>query len=282
SFRSRTKMSSVPLWSFGTRFGEAEKKATKRPLWESAGTIPSSSTPEPRICSSSAELTLTRVVWPRLRSRTKKSARPLWSFGTRFVEREKKATKRPLSEIAGNQVLPSFASSPAELTPTRVVLPRFRSRTKTSGRWFVSPGTRLEAKDKKATKRPLAEIEGKALSSFPSAPVEPTLTRVVWPRTRSRTKTSYLKFRSPSTRFGALSSKATKRPVAEIDTDPFEEHPEQGFPLAPAELTLTRVVVTATPAEAGTATSATAATVSAKNTYLDRLMLSFPSLPSCL
>jgi hypothetical protein len=69
--------------------------------------------------------------------------------------------------------------------------------------------------------------------------------------------------------------------VAEIDTGPFEEHPEQGFPLAPAELTLTRVVVTATPADAGTAASAKADAVSAKNRYLDRLM-SFPSLPSCV
>ncbi len=152
--------------------------------------IPSSSTPVPGVCSAPEELTLTRVVLPRFRSRTKKSAIPLWSFGTRFVEREKKATKRPLSEIAGNQMLPSFASAPVELTLTRVVLPRFRSRTKTSARWFVSPRTRFEAKDEKATKRPLAEIEGKALSLFPSAPAELTLTRVVSPRTRSRTKTS--------------------------------------------------------------------------------------------
>ena len=140
SFRSRTKMSSVRLWSFGTRFGEAEKKATKRPVAESAGTIPSSSTPLPRICSAPVELTLTRVVLPRFRSRTKKSAIPLWSFGTRFVEREKKATTRPLSEIAGNQMLPSFASAPVELTSTRVVLPSFRSWTKTSKRWFGRPG----------------------------------------------------------------------------------------------------------------------------------------------
>jgi hypothetical protein len=146
----------------------------------------------------------------------------------------------------------------------------------------VSPPTKFEAKDAKATKRPLAEIAGKKLSSFPSAPVEPTLTRVVSPRTRSRTKTSYLKFRSPSTRFGALSEKATKRPLAEIETDEFEEHPEQGFPLAPAEFTLTRVVFTATPAEAGTAVSAKAEAVSAKNRCLDRLICRSPSLPSCL
>jgi len=78
-----------------------------------------------------------------------------------------------------------------------------------------------------------------------------------------------------------LSEKATKRPVAEIEIGRFEEHPEQGFPLSPAEFTLTRVVVTATPAEAGAAASATAEAVSAKNTYLYRL-ISFPSLPSLL
>jgi hypothetical protein len=56
-----------------------------------------------------------------------------------------------------------------------------------SPRWFRSFGTRLEAKDEKATKRPLAEIEPNALSLFPSASAELTLTRVVSPRTRSRT-----------------------------------------------------------------------------------------------
>ena len=73
---------------------------------------------------------------------------------------------------------------------TRVVSPRFRSWTKTSKRCFVSPGTRFEAKDAKATKRPLAEIEGKTLSLFGTAPAELTLTRIVSPRTRSRTKMS--------------------------------------------------------------------------------------------
>ena len=43
----------------------------------------------------------------------------------------------------------------------RVVTPFFRSRTKTSsGCPFSSPGTRFEAQDVKATKRPLGEIEG--------------------------------------------------------------------------------------------------------------------------
>jgi hypothetical protein len=93
---------------------------------------------------------------------------------------------------------------------------------------------------------------------------------------------SYLKFRSPSTRSGALSEKATNRPVAEIEIGKFEEAPDVGFPSAPAEFTLTRVVVTAIPASAGVAVSATTEAVSAKNRYLDRLMLSFTSLPSCL
>jgi hypothetical protein len=57
--------------------------------------------------------------------------------------------------------------------------------------------------------------------------------------------------------------------VAEIEIGKFEEAPDVGFPLAPAEFTLTRVVVTATPAEAGTAASAKADAVSAKNRCLD-------------
>ena len=45
-------------------------------------------------------------------------------------------------------------------TLTRSVIPPFRSRTKTSGAALVSPATRLEALDAKATKRPSALREG--------------------------------------------------------------------------------------------------------------------------
>jgi hypothetical protein len=67
--------------------------------------------------------------------------------------------------------------------------------------------------------------------------------------------------------------------VAEIEIGRFEEHPEQGFPLSPAELTLTRVVFTATPAEAGTEASAKAEAVSAKNRCLDLFCCPSPPRP---
>ncbi len=83
-----------------------------------------------------------------------------------------------------------------------------------------SPATRLEAKDEKATKRPLAEIAGNELSAFPWVPSELTLRSVVLPRFRSRKKTSTASFRSPWTRSEAGDSKATKRPLAEIEGMP--------------------------------------------------------------
>jgi hypothetical protein len=84
-----------------------------------------------------------------------------------------------------------------------------------------SPPTRLEAKDEKATKRPLwAEIAGNELSEFPGSPSELTLRSVVLPRFRSCKKTSTAPFRSPSTRSGAGDSKATKRPLSEIEGMP--------------------------------------------------------------
>jgi hypothetical protein len=67
------------------------------------------------------------------------------------------------------------------LTLTRLVVPVWRSRTKTSESPFVSPPTRFEANEEKATKRPLAEIEGPWQYSFPCTPAVLTLTRVVVP-----------------------------------------------------------------------------------------------------
>jgi hypothetical protein len=67
----------------------------------------------------------------------------------------------------------------------------------------VSPPTRFEANDKKATKRPSAEIEGEPLTAFPCTPVVLTLTRLVVWFLRSRTKTSKVAFVSLPTRFEA-------------------------------------------------------------------------------
>jgi hypothetical protein len=55
-------------------------------------------------------------------------------------------------------LLPSLACEPSPATLVRSVTPVWRSRTNTSQLPFVSPGTRLEAKDEKATWRPSALI----------------------------------------------------------------------------------------------------------------------------
>src|SRR4051794_7591674 len=47
---------------------------------------------------------------------------------------------------------------PLELTLTRSVVPRRRSRTKTSSQPLVSPGTRLSVSDTNTTNRPSADI----------------------------------------------------------------------------------------------------------------------------
>src|SRR2546428_31025 len=148
------------------------------------------------------ESTLTRLVLPVLRSRTKTSLTVFVSPPTRLFATELNATKRPLAEIDGTKLAP-FPCAPCEPTLTRVVLPALRSRTNTSLTPFVSPPTSLAALDKKATKRPSAEIEGPSLSPLPCAPWESTLTRVVFPVLRSRTNTSLTPFVSLPTRLAA-------------------------------------------------------------------------------
>src|SRR6188768_2030023 len=110
----------------------------------------------------------------------------LWKFvspTTRFVAQLANATYRPSAEIAGDWAT-LFGSAPPELTLTRVVVPRIRSRTKTSSPSpglpeFVSPGTRLLARLVKATKRPVAARTGRLEpeASLP-CPADPRLTLV--------------------------------------------------------------------------------------------------------
>ena len=81
---------------------------------------------------------------------------------------------------------------------TRSVVPACRSRTKMSYVPLVSPGTKLVANEAKATKRPPAESEGVKLLPLPWAPPGPTLTRLVVPACRSRTKMSTLRWCRPA------------------------------------------------------------------------------------
>ena len=130
-----------------------------------------------------------------------------------------------------------FAATPALLTLTRVVVPVRVSRTKMSSIAFVSPETRFEALDWNATYRPSDETAGDTLLPFDSAPAAPTLTRVVTPAWRSRTKTSATPFVSPLTKLLAQEVNATYLPSPE--TTAFWLRP---FACAPLELTFTRSV----------------------------------------
>jgi hypothetical protein len=133
-------------------------------------------------------------------------------------------------------MLSPFAEKSMEGWLTRTVVPRRRSRTKTSNPPFES-GDVKRLRLSKATKRPFAEIEGASLRKFPCAPFGKTLTRSVTCRKRSLTKTSAALFVSPGTRFEEVLAKVTNRPPAEI-----ADVKHVPSPSAPAELTLTRSV----------------------------------------
>src|SRR5436190_11981549 len=102
-----------------------------------------------------------------------------------------KATKRPSAEIEG-----WMGWTFPEAGAANRVVPVLRSRTKIPE---TPLGSRLVAKDTKATNRPSADSEGLPLSSFAGSPDELTLTRVVFalaaraigvtPRARARAPT---------------------------------------------------------------------------------------------
>src|SRR5205814_3856421 len=138
--------------------------------------------------------------------------------------------------MAGSKLAP-LPGLPSEVMLTRVVLPDFRSWTKTSSARLRSPATRPVASEAKATKRPLAESDGLKLSSLPWTPSEPTLTREVRPDARSWTKTSEAALLSPATRLSAKESKATTDPSP--DTTGLVLSPSAG---PPPGASLTRMV----------------------------------------
>ena len=65
---------------------------------------------------------------------------------------------------------------PAVLTLTTMVVPQVRSRRKMSAEAFLSPTTRLLAKEVKATKRPSGLTAAPPESELPTVPVVLTLT----------------------------------------------------------------------------------------------------------
>src|SRR5262249_43927384 len=170
------------LVSFGTRLDAAEKNATRGPSPLMAGSVLASFACAPAL------LTLTRSVVPVCRSRTNTSVVPLVSPGTRLLAVEVKATKRPSVLIAtlGLRVLP-LAALPWVLpvaTLTRSAVPGCRSWTTDSATPVVSAGTRIQASESKAMKRPsllLAGAPRRPLMLFPCVPSVATLTRSVIP-----------------------------------------------------------------------------------------------------
>jgi hypothetical protein len=94
-------------------------------------------------------------------------------------------------------------------TLARVVVRASRSRTNTSSKPLPSPRTRSLAGDAKTTWRPSALIRACRVLASGSPPAVSTVTRVVVPPCRSRTKMSSIELPSPATRSVALEANAT-------------------------------------------------------------------------
>src|SRR4029079_7770877 len=112
--RSCTKMSLALLLSPETRLIADDVKATKRTSPLIGGSI------EGRSASPPAVLTLARVVVPAATSRTKMSAAPLASEGSRSNATDWNTTRLPSSEISGSMLSP-LACRPLLDTLIRIV-----------------------------------------------------------------------------------------------------------------------------------------------------------------
>src|SRR5439155_1055441 len=125
--RSRTKRSTLPFVSPGTRLEAWLAKATKRPSAETDGDgVHTTDAPLPWV---SSEATLTRSVTPVRRSWTKTSSAPFVSPLTRLEARLAKATKRPSAEMDASPEK-ALAWVPSDATLTRSVMRVRRSWTK--------------------------------------------------------------------------------------------------------------------------------------------------------
>src|SRR5690606_34511413 len=127
----------------------------------------------------------------------------LVSPGTRVEARDWNATKRPSALMRPSQLV-ACTCAPSLATDTRSTCLASRSNTNTSGWRFVSPGTRLVARDSNTTNRPSGLMVGAWLVPSACAPLLETDTRSVVPVARSRTKTSTRPLVSPGTRFVAF------------------------------------------------------------------------------
>src|SRR5262245_7282180 len=162
---------------------------------------------------------LTRKLVRLSKSRTNTSALWLVSLPTKFVALLVNATHRPSSLMRAMSENTGPPPPALELLNrsrvTSVVVPAIKSRTKRSLVLLTSFEERLLARLSNRTKRPSGVITGQDDAPFPDEiPSAATLTNVVAPPIKSRTKTSEALFVSLATRSPARLSKATKRPFA--------------------------------------------------------------------
>src|SRR5438270_9004029 len=111
-------------------------------------------------------VSLTRLVWPVWRSRRKMSTIPLPSAppGRRLLAADSKTTNRPSALTLGLK-LPALPWPPSVATLIRSVWPVARSRAKMSVTPLVSPATRFDESDSKATMLPSADRAGAAVGA---------------------------------------------------------------------------------------------------------------------
>src|SRR6478736_3788108 len=150
-----------------------------------------------------------------------------------------KARYRPVADRTGRKL--SEAPPPVSIGSPSVMCPVARCDTKMSQHRPVAStgcGTRLCARELKATTLPSAEIDGSMLSLFAPTPFGFWLTRIVFPVDIVCTKTSVWPSVSFGTRSVASERKAITLPSAEIDGVKLEP-----FAWVPSEATLTSRVV---------------------------------------
>src|SRR5205807_2763028 len=186
-----------------------------------------------------AVVSVTRLVWPVCRSRTKMSITPLPSAppGRRLLAADAKTTNLPSALMPGLK-LPALPCVPSVATLTRSVWPLPRSRTKTPVTPLVSPATRFDESDSKAMTLPSPDTAGGAVGAEAkpdaSPPAAGTLTRVmldgpVAPPAWAR-KMSTEPLKSLLTRLSAADSKTTQCPSGL--TDGFDAGPAACLPVA--------------------------------------------------
>ncbi len=151
-------MSQAPFVSPATRLVASDVKATKRPSAEIDGAAGASRSPASRRSTRSrARRAPLPVAHEDVLSR--RSCRPPRGWRRRTRRRRSGRRRRSTGRRS------SRSPAPRRWTRSRArSCPSERSRTKMSQLPFVSPATRLEAWDWKATKRPSAEIDGRARS----------------------------------------------------------------------------------------------------------------------